>query len=314
MPPTPTSRPAKPALGSMGIDLVSLETFIAVAHLGSFSQAAERLHVAQPTITGRVQRLESALGTKLLVRTTRSVETTAQGATLLTEASAALTELQRIVFGLREQGRLASRRVVVASTPVIASSRLPAIIRDYRVRYTDVEVTLLDLRYAEALAAVDTARADIAVLVFEGDDDRFLVQAIDSDDMVLVTPATHALARSGSITLAQLASWPLLALDRHEALLARIAEEGKRSGVTAVTSTLFRNLDTLLGMLDAGLGITLLPRSIARRRDASYAVIEIEGPDLARTLSVVRARKAKLGTAATSFIRFLRQKIVESPP
>jgi DNA-binding transcriptional LysR family regulator len=298
----------------MGIDLVELETFIAVAQFGSFSLAAEQLHVSQPTITGRVQRLESAVGTKLLVRTTRRVETTAQGAALLTAAAAALSDLRRIVLRLREQARLASRRVVVASTPMLAATRLPPIIRDYGQRYTDVQVKLLDLRYAEALAAVAAGNADMAVLAFEGKDMRFQVQPLNTEDMVLVVPATHALAGLKSVTLEQIAPWPLLVIEQYEPMLARVAEEVKRSGVTMAASTIVGNLNTMLGMLDAGLGGTLLPRSIARGRGTSHAVIEIAGSKLVRTFSLVRARKAKPGTAAQSFIRFLRQAMVEDRP
>ena len=311
--------PSKPVttthdLRSMGIDLVALETFIAVARSGSFSTAAAQLHVSQPTVSGRVQRLESALGTKLLVRTTRNVATTAQGAALLTEASAALLELQRIVFALHEERRLASRRVVVASTTMLAATRLPTILRDYRLRYTDVEVHLLDLPYAEALNAVGAGDADIAVLAFEGGDNRFREQALHSEEMVLVAPATHPLACLESITLAQLASWPLLVTPQCEPILARVAAEGKRSGVTVPASTVFSSLHTMIGMLDAGMGLTLLPRSIAREQKSAHARIEVVGPKLVRSYSIVRARKAKLGTAATSFIRFLRQAMAGDPP
>jgi LysR family carnitine catabolism transcriptional activator len=300
-------RPAIRDVGSMGIDLVQLETFVAVAELGSFSLAAQQLHVSQPTITGRVQRLEAALGTKLLVRTTRRVETTAEGATLLADAAAALSGLRRSVLKLREQGRLASRRVIVASTPMLAATRLPPIIRDYGQRYTDVQVKLLDLRYAEALAAVAAGNADMAVLAFEGRDMRFQVQALSTEDMVLVVPATHALAGFQSVTFEQIAPWPLLLIEQYESLWARVAEDVTRSGVTMAPTTIVGNLNTMLGMLDADLGATLLPRSIALGRRTSHAVIEIAGSKLVRTFSLVRARKVKPGTAAQSFIRFLRQ-------
>jgi LysR family carnitine catabolism transcriptional activator len=292
---------------SMGIEMIELETFIAVARSGSFSHAAEQLHVSQPTVTGRVQRLETALGTRLLVRSTRKVETTAHGASLLAEASAALVGLRRIVLELREDARASIRRVIVASTPMLAATTLPPLIRDYRERFTDVQVNLLDLPLADALAAVEAGKADIALLAFEGDDPRFHAQPVWSEDMTLVVPPAHALAGLGSVTIEQIAPWPLLVIEQYGPMVTRIAEELARKGLAMAPPSVMTNLNTLLGMLDAGLGATLLPRSIARARGSAHTVIEIRGISLERTFSIVRAGKAELGTAAQSFIRFLRQ-------
>jgi DNA-binding transcriptional LysR family regulator len=251
------------------------------------------------------------LGTRLLVRTTRRVEPTPQGAALLEQATTALVGLRRTVLSLRDRARLAARQVVVASTPMLAATTLPPIIRDYGRRYTDVQVKLLDLRYAEALASVDSGTADVAVLSFEGDDKRFLVQALRSEEMVLVVPPTHPLAQLSKATLEQVAACPLVLIEQYKPFLALLASEAAGSGLTMAESTIVGNLATMLGMLDAGLGATLLPRSIAAGHGPAQAMIEIDGLSLFRTFHLVRARKAKLGTAAQSFVRFLREAMGE---
>ena len=298
----------------IGIDLAELETFVAVAELGSFSLAAKRMHVTQPSVTGRVQRLEATLGTSLLVRTTRKVETTAAGAALLREAVQTLAGLRKVVAEFRQQARVARQRVVVAATPMLAALSLPPIIRDYSKRYTDVNVVLRDLQYPDALAALDAGHADLAVLAYEGKDRRFRAQPLATDEMVLVAPATHPLGRFKSVVLAQIALHPLLVIEQYEPMYQRIAEVLKQRGLALAPALSVGNLNTLLGMLDAGMGATLLTRSMGKRtRGRGHVMIEIDDLKLVRQFALVRSSKVRLGTAAESFGRFLRQAMSSRP-
>jgi len=118
-----SSGPASPA--PIRIELVDLETFVAVATLGSFSAAARQLNITQPSVTSRIQRLESSLGTKLLVRTTRRVELTPRGDLLRVEVGRTLMGLRRLVDSFRLDAAAARSRVVVAATPMVAATMLP---------------------------------------------------------------------------------------------------------------------------------------------------------------------------------------------
>ena len=299
------------AEATIGLDLAELETFIAVARLGSFSLAAQHLNVTQPSVTGRVQRLERSLGTPLLTRTTRSVEPTLAGAALLIHATSALAGLRELVAGFRQKARLARQRVVVAATPMLSALVMPGIIRDYSKRFTDVQVVMRDLRYAEALAALEEGSVDIAVLAYEGPDKRFRAQTLRRTEMVVVAPATHPLASQSSLTLAQLATHPLLLVEQYLPMRKRILEALKPSGQALAPYTLVDNLNTLIGMLDADLGATLLPSTMARRKQLEHhACLTIEDLKLFRTYAVVRASKAQLGTAAESFVRFVKQAMI----
>ncbi len=304
---SPLPVPALPS--TTGLDLVELETFIAVATAESFSSAAQQLHVTQPTVTGRIQRLEAMLGAQLLKRTTRKVETTAQGALLLREATKTLAGLAQLVETMRQQARVSRRRVVIAATPTIAALRLPPIIQAYSARYPDVEVELLDLQYASVLAAIDEGRADVALLAYEGTDSAYRFQPLWSDDMLLVAPRGHPLAKKKSIGAEQLASVPLIVVDQYQAVRARISAALQQRGLTLPAAKVVGNLNTLLGMLEAGMGVTLLPRSVSGRGDvAKHARIEIEDVDLRRHFGILTLKRAKPGTATQSFSRFLRQE------
>ena len=303
------TRPADTGSPStMGIELIELETFIAVAQAGSFSAAALRMHVTQPTVTGRIQRLESALGASLLRRTTRKVETTPQGAMLLAEATKALDGLGRLVHGFRKEASLARQRVVVAATPTLAALTLPLVIHGYSERFADVEVELRDLQYAGVLAAVEDGSAGLGVLAFEGEDPRYRFQSLWSDDMLLMAPRHHPLAGLKRISIEEFARHPLIMVDPHQALRSRIAEALQRHGLSLPSYQVVANLGTLLGMINAGMGVALLPRSMAMRAEvATHALLEIEGIDLSRRFGILTARGTALNAAEQSFCRYLRQ-------
>ena len=130
--------------------------------------------------------------------------------------------------------------------------------------------------------------------------------------MVFVAPATHPLAKKTSVTLEELHSHALLTLGHYEPIYRRVDEELSRSNLALTSSAAVENLSTLLGLLDAEMGATLLPRSMAERcRSVGHAVIEIEGLRLTRTFSIVRQRKASLLSAAESFSRFLTSDMAD---
>jgi DNA-binding transcriptional LysR family regulator len=298
--------PAPPQKQPLRIEIAELETFIAVAELGSFSAAAQHLHVTQPSVTSRVQKLESALGTRLLTRTTRKVETTPDGDRLLAEANRALDGLRAVVDGFLERAKISRQRVVVAATPTLAALVMPALVRDYAKRFTDVQVQLLDLRYPDVLAALDNGSADFGVLAYEGVDERLVVEPLRSEDVVLVVPPGHSLFDRKKVTLRDLDRQELIVIEQYQAMRQQLAEAMQRTGFTLLPSPSVGNLSTLLGMLDARMGIALLSRSIAgRRKDAGDAIVEIEGVDLRRNYALVYLERKELGTAAQSFRSFV---------
>ena len=292
-----------------GIDLIGLETFIVVAQTESFSEAALRLHVSQPTVTGRIQRIESALGTALLRRTTRKVETTKDGARLLVEATQVMDGLGKLVSSFRKKALLARKRVVVAATPTLAALTMPALINDYTQRFPDVEVDLRDLQYAAALAALDEGSADLAVLALDkADAPRYKFQSLWSDDMLLMVPAAHPLANSKKAGPAEFAAYPLIVVEQYQVLRSRIELALENQGKTMPPSKVVANLNTLFGMLSAGMGMTLMPHSMSKHGQVlKHRLLEIEGIDLSRHFGIVQARRRTPSTAETSFCRHLQK-------
>lgn len=292
------------------LEIVDLETFLAVASLGSFSAAARQLNVTQPSVTSRIQRLEAALGTRLLVRTTRKVELTERGTLLRGETDRTLAGLRNLVDRFRLDAAAARNRVVVAATQMVAATMLPDVLRSHRERYPGVDVQLRDLRHVDAVQAVATGDADVGVIHFDGDDKRFKAQPLRNEPIVLVVQPNHPLARKRRVTLDEMAAYPLMMLDQYDGMKARIAAEVAHRGLMLKPAVSAGNLMTLMGMLDANMGILLLPRVMARHSlQAGHVLVEIEGIALRRTFSLVSLRDSKPGLAVRRFCQHLRQEL-----
>lgn len=293
-------------ISAMGIELIELESFLVVAETGSFSAAAERLHVTQPSVTGRVQRLEAALGARLLDRTTRKAVLTQQGEALYHEATAALHGLRKLVAAFRQGASLARQRVVVAASPMLAALHMPGIIQEYGARFPDVQVELRDLNSAEALAALEAGAADVGIMALDERGGRFRFQPLWQDRMVLVIPCTHSLAGQLVVMLAELANVQLILNEQYLPMKEHIAGVMAQQGLQLKPCKTVGNNNTLFGMLDARMGIGLMPRSLARRCvEAGHKVAEIQDVELHREYGLVFSRKAEMNPACLSFCRFI---------
>ncbi|HYI87497.1 MAG TPA: LysR family transcriptional regulator [Burkholderiales bacterium] len=292
----------------MRFDLAELETFLAVAELGSFSLAAKKLHVSQPSVTSRVQRLEATLRVKLLVRTTRRVEPTVEGARLLEAAQQALSGLREVLREFQAAANTDRRRVVVAATPMVAALALPPIIQAYCEHYPDVQVKLLDLPYGELVSSLEAGTADIGVTVLDSDPEKFSFQLLAEEEILLVVPATHPLARQSTVTIDEIVPYPLMILARYTTLRDRLAEEYRRRNVD-FHPLAAANLATLLGMLDADMGITFLPRAMVRSNSRrSRVALRLADIELSRRYGIVTLRKTRLCAAAQSFCHYLQDE------
>ena len=191
---------------------------------------------------------------------------------------------------------------------MISAVMLPALIHSFCQRYPDVQIQLRDVQYEDVVAKIEANEADLAVVAFDNDSSKLSFQPLTEEDMLVVVPSTHALAQASDITLEQLAQVPLMLLERYSMLRDTLADAFTAHGLSLRPMHQASNLSTLLGMVDAGLGATLLPRSMAQRyAHDTRAVLRVADVRLMRSFGILRARDAHLSTAAMSFVRHLQE-------
>jgi DNA-binding transcriptional LysR family regulator len=288
--------------------LSELETFLAVVEEGSFSRAAEKLCISQPSATNRVKRLESVLRVKLLNRTTRTVEPTEDGKLLSVAAGEALSGLFDILRQLRDRSEATRNRVVIASTPMIAATFMPRIIHSYGERHADVQVVMRDMPYELLLKSIEDGSADVGVAALDGHLDKLLFRPLAEEDLVLVVPAKHPLAKAQQVKVDMMLPYRLIFLDRYTSFRNRLAEAFASFGAVLEVTTV-ATWPTLLGMIDTGSCMTFLPRSMAQSNARSTRVIvELADFPAVRTYGSIMARKLVPGTAIQSFREHLHRE------
>lgn len=293
------------------LTLAEIEAFIAVAELGSFTAAAKRLHLTQPATTGRIQRIEAALHTRLLTRTTRRVELTEAGERLLAGVDPLLDQLDAFLGGFIEDGDGVSGRVVLASTPHLATSFLQPVLPAFQARHPGVEVVVLDLEYDDVLPAVDGGEADLALLTAPATERPGGV-ALGSHEVVVVLRADHPLRGAGRVEPAALADLQLSAIRPYRLVVdqltaaARAATGGRAPSVRWMSS-----LTTLLGLLDmGGLQAALMTGPAAARHGIpADRLISVDGVDIRRYYSLFPSRYSARRNRVALLATHLRESL-----
>jgi LysR family carnitine catabolism transcriptional activator len=289
-------------------NLSELETFLAVVEAGSFSRAAKRLCISQPSATNRVKRLEAVLRVKLLNRTTRLVEPTEDGKLLSAAAGEALSGLFEILRQLRNRSEAARNRVVIASTPMIAATFMPRIIHSFNERHPDVQVLLRDMPYELLLKSIGDGSADIGVAAIDAHQDNLLFRPLAEEHLVLVVPAGHPLAQRQRVTVEMLLPYRLIFLDRYTSLREKLGQAFARFGAMLEVSTV-ATLPTMLGMIDTGSCVTFLPRSMAQANERpTRVIVDLADFPAVRSYGSVVARKLVPTAAVQSFREHLHRE------
>ena len=268
---------------------------------GSFSRAAERLCVSQPSVSSRVKRLEKVLRVQLIKRTTRSVEATDDGILLRAAAQEALSGLYTVLRQFRDRSEAARNRVVVAATPMIAATFMPRSIHSYSQRFPDVQLVLRDMPFEMLLKSIADGAADIGVTAVDGDYGSLLFQPLAEESIVLVVPAKHPLALHDEVAIEMILPYRMIFLDRYTTLRERLSVEFARFGAVLESLTA-STLPTLMGMIDTGSCVTFLPRSMAQiNARESRAIVELADFSAVRSYGSVVARRVVATTAVQSF-------------
>lgn len=245
------------------MELRHLRYFAAVAQHLSYSEASRRLHVAQPAISQTILDLEEEMGVKLFLRTKRSVQMTAAGSVLLREAGEILRrsgEATRLAQRAA-RGEVGSLRIGYLGPATFMI--LPGLVQAYRRKYPDVEVQLQHMNPDEQLAAFDEGRIDLGLSRPLPPERRpfFNERRIYRDDLMVVLPRNHPLARQKKIRLEQLAAEPFVQFHRAGAravfddIVAACRRAGFSPRVIFEPSLLF----TVITVVESGLGVSIVP-------------------------------------------------------
>ncbi|CAM4042796.1 LysR family transcriptional regulator [Roseateles saccharophilus] len=281
------------------VTLRQLRVLLAVAEHGGFGRAGDDIGLSQPAVSQAVRGLEAALGLRLLDRTTREVVLSAAGQALVGPLRRLLGELDGVLDEARGSGAAARGIVHVASAPTISGGLMPQVLAAARQRYPELQVRLSDQPQQLAVEAVREGAVDFAVLVgIEAPEPELEQQALFMEGFVLVCPAGHALAKRRQLALAELAGQPLVLLDHSSGSRPLIDRAFARAGVAPQVAIDVGHPATAFRMVQAGLGVSVLPALSLPLPDAgALCAVPLE-PAFSRQVVLARRRQRSLAPAA----------------
>lgn len=275
----------------MRVENSELEAFVAVAELGTFHRAAEKLHLTQPGLSRRIQKLEKALGVELLHRTTRSVTLTGVGRQFLPMAREQISQLGMMLSSIQEIAEKRHGKVRMASIPTVVMRLLPDVLRQFAVKYPQVGVQILDGNHDFVLAQVRAGIAEFGISLHPGDDEDLSFEPFLTDRYVLAVHRDDPLAARDSVTLDDLKQTRLIigGRDSGNRLLLEML-----LGQTSQRLRWFYEVEHIAcvaALVDAGVGAAILPGTALRANHMpSVRAVEIASPEIARTVGIVRHR------------------------
>ncbi|MBZ4399014.1 LysR family transcriptional regulator [Myxococcus sp. MISCRS1] len=240
-----------------------LQLFIAVAEELHFGRAAARIGMAQPPFSQQIRRLESELGVELLTRTSRHVALTAAGARLLEEARALLARRVDATHAVREAASGESGTLRVGFAASSAFGVLPDIVLRFRTRFPKVKLELDDSETLNVGAALASGELDLAILRAPFRHEGLTVERLLRERFVLALPARHPRARQRVVALSSLAHEPFVLFPRHSApgLHDLVTSMCLAAGFSPNIRQEARSWPSVVGMVEAGLGLTIAPAS-----------------------------------------------------
>jgi len=192
------------------MDFDQLETFQEVARLSSFSRAAEKRFRTQPAISSQIRSLEEEIGAKILDRSGGKVSLTASGKLFLKYVEDTLEARRAIFTAIAETERVPRGEIIVGANEGTCLHILPEVFADFKKQYPDVAVNIKRADYAKILESVIDNSVDFGFVSLPVTDARLTVVLIHRDELIAIAPPHHAVAKMKSVTLEEVANYPLL--------------------------------------------------------------------------------------------------------
>jgi DNA-binding transcriptional LysR family regulator len=285
------------------MDFDQLETFLEVARLSSFSRAAEKRFRTQPAISSQIRSLEEEVGAKLLDRSGGKVSLTAPGKIFQRYAEEALDARKATFVAIAEAERVPRGEIIVGANEGTCLHILPEVFAEFKRQYPDVAVNIKRADYAKVLESVIDNSVDFGVVSLPVTDNRLTVVLIHRDELVVIAPPHHPLAKMKSVVVTEVAKYPLVVpkAGHTRDLLDNLFHEHRlkpRYAMELDSSELLKRFVAA----DVGVGFIARSNVIEDVRADVLAALPLADAQIRRDLALVFRKDKALSRAALAFI------------
>jgi DNA-binding transcriptional LysR family regulator len=287
------------------MDVRQLEMFRAVVEAGSFTGAAQRLHISQSAISRQLQLLEKELGTLLLRRTGRGVTVTPEGHILLSAANRIWRDMQEVVAQISDTQNMQSGSISLGGGMTVCLHILPKLLKKFRTMYKKVDLRIITGTAPDLLQRLREHDVDLLLLTLPIYGPDLEVLPVLKEEMVVVCAKNHALSRNRTVEAKGLARYPLILFESGSNTRKVVDEffEAEQVPVNVVMET--ENVEIIKAMVANGLGVTILPYGALASdlRAGRFAWARIRGHRLHRETGWVYLKSAHRPKAIAEVLR-----------
>jgi LysR family transcriptional regulator, hydrogen peroxide-inducible genes activator len=294
------------------MELHQLRYFCAVAETGSFSRAAEQSHVAQPSLSQQILKLEGELGARLFDRLGRSVRLTDSGKAFLPRARAVLRELEAAKGDVVERKDSVAGALRVGVIPTIAPYFLPPQLTSFTRQFPQAQLTVVEEITPVLLERLRATAVDVAILALPIRGHEFDTFPLLTERLFAALPKKHALASRRALSLKDLRKEPFLLLRDGHCFRDTAVAACDRARLNPQIVFESGQFSSILGMVSTGMGVSIVPE-MAIEKHPRCRYVRIADDEAARTVGAIVLRGRSLTRLHRAFLTHLCASRVSSP-
>lgn len=271
----------------MHFDLADLRLFIHIAESPSLTQAAKRAHLSLAAVSVRIKALENQLNSRLLYRDSRGVEITPAGQKLLQHARVIMRQVDHLKHDFQEQSDGDAGHIRIFANTTAVTEFMPDILAQFLAGHPGVTVDLQERLTRDIVRGVLDGTTDLGIVAGPVDAPELQAIHFSTDRLVLVVPNGHPLQDQDKVKLIDAVRYPFITMHEGSTLVAFLRDQLERNGQRLPQRIQLYSFDSICRMVQAGVGVGVIPDSAARRygADTKLQVVELDEP------WVVRERK-----------------------
>lgn len=293
-------------INSTRLSAHQLRAFVHLAELRSFTLAAAACHLSQPAFSALIRALETEVGARLFDRSTRHVDLTVEGRDFFDGARRVLAEMEIALTSVRERVELKRGRVALALLPSLAAGWLPDVLAAFHSEFPDIELEVFDVLSENCIESVRSGRADIAIAATRVDTPELRAEPFQTDEFFLVARRGHPLLDHVNPKPRDLLSFDFIHLSRSSSVRQYL--DAATLPLKMRTLMEVDQLATVMGMVRAGLGISVVPAlTLFHFQHPEIETRLLRWPGLRRSIYLIKRRDKGLSVAANALYQRLVQ-------
>ncbi|MDO3663977.1 LysR family transcriptional regulator [Acinetobacter higginsii] len=293
----------------MRFDFFDLQLFLHIVTTGSLTKGAERSAISLQAASERIKKLEQYFDTPLFIRHTTGVELTSAGHALAEHARRLLRQKDQLEQEMQRFRQQQPESITLWCNSSAQSEYLPPLLPQYLMRHPDINIDLHEAESSEIIAALGKGMAKLGLVSSFFDIRPLQTQEFASDPLVLICPASHALAQHPQLNLVEALNYGFIGLMPHHSLQQSIETQAKLLGFNIQYRLRLPNFAAIAEVVAKGVGIAIMPARAAQRLEPDYHfhTVQLLGAWANRKLLLAAQDFSQLPETYQQFADFLLQ-------